>query len=271
MLRAVCWVVAGAVLAACPPVRAGMPDLPKPFPPPRPAGRPIYAWRSIEDLPFRIAQFETVFWDPRDTPSLRRLIRTTDLVRGKTVLEIGTGTGLLSLCCLQRGARRVLATDINPAAVTNALYNAAMLGWADRFECRQVPRDQPGAWSVIDSGERFDLVISNPPWEDATPESDFEFALYDPGFHLLESLLEDLPRHLNPNGRCLLAYGSGPGIRTAQRLARQRGQAVKILDPAPAPANLPDTFLPGLLIEVIVPGDGAPPPPLETDADALAP
>ena len=45
-------------------------------------------------------------------------------------LEIGTGTGILGILCLQNGADEVVATDINPAAVANARYNAAML--ADR-------------------------------------------------------------------------------------------------------------------------------------------
>ena len=53
----------------------------------------------VDGFPERIAVFQTVFWEPRDTTSLRELIATTDLVRGKTVLEIGTGSGLVSLCC----------------------------------------------------------------------------------------------------------------------------------------------------------------------------
>ena len=51
-----------------------------------------------------LVQFETVFWEPPDTKSLRKLIFETDLVHDKAVLEIGSGTGLISLCCLQSGA-----------------------------------------------------------------------------------------------------------------------------------------------------------------------
>src|SRR5262245_10275310 len=40
-------------------------------------------------------------------------------VQGQRVLEIGCGTGVTSLALLQRGARRVVAVDINPAAVEN--------------------------------------------------------------------------------------------------------------------------------------------------------
>src|SRR5262245_49331771 len=59
------------------------------------------AWCAIEDLPGKVALFDTVFWDPRDTISLRKLLRQSDVVKDKRVLEIGTGSGLLSLCALQ--------------------------------------------------------------------------------------------------------------------------------------------------------------------------
>ena len=35
----------------------------------------IVGWRVVEDLPEEIALFETVFWEPRDTTTLRALLR----------------------------------------------------------------------------------------------------------------------------------------------------------------------------------------------------
>src|SRR5436190_24325428 len=77
----------------------------------------VRAWERAPGFPGRIAVFETVFWEPRDTTSLRELIGTTSLVRKKSVFEIGTGSGLISLCCLAAGADRVVATDVNSVAV----------------------------------------------------------------------------------------------------------------------------------------------------------
>ena len=96
----------------------------------------IKQWGYIDELPRAIAQFETVFWEPQDTVSLRKLIRDSPLVRGKRILEIGTGTGLVTLCCLRAGAAEVVATDINPVAVANARYNAMLLGVEDRLDVR---------------------------------------------------------------------------------------------------------------------------------------
>ena len=42
-------------------------------------------WRVVEDFDQDVAQFESVFWEPGDTESLRRLIRDTDLVRDKRI------------------------------------------------------------------------------------------------------------------------------------------------------------------------------------------
>jgi methylase of polypeptide subunit release factors len=156
---------------------------------------------------------------------------------------------LLSLYCLQFGASKVVATDINPMAVENARYNAERLGLAERFEVRLVPPDDAGAYSVVETSERFDLVISNPPWEDATPRRNLDYAFYDPDFALIRSLLGELRQHLNADGSALLAYGAVDGIRQVRRLGAENGFRVRILDDR-SPEVLPDVFVPGMLLEV---------------------
>ena len=213
-------------------------------------GEPTIArWEPIEDFDKDIALFESVFWEPDDTTSLRKWIRETPIA-GHSVLEIGTGSGLVSLVCLKAGATKVVATDINPSAIRNALYNARELGLLEGFEVRRVPRRDPSAWAVIKDDERFDLIISNPPWEDATPEDVSAFALYDPEFRLLTSILEGTTRRLKPNGRLLLAYGCVTAIKTIERLAPDHGLQVKRLDDRNL-EDLPEVFLPGMLLELV--------------------
>ena len=197
-----------------------------------------------------LALFDTVFWEPRDTTSLRQRIVTTDVVHEKEVLEIGTGSGLISLCCLKAGASRVVATDVNPAAVSNARYNARNLGIDTRFDVRQVPLGRTGAFSVIGEAEQFDLIISNPPWENRKPETIGQYGLYDEGFALLRSLLADLRLHLKPDGRAFLVYGCVKAIRQAETLAPEFGLKIRILDDRNIDA-LDPVFLPGMLLEVV--------------------
>ncbi|MCA9066288.1 MAG: hypothetical protein KDA96_24645, partial [Planctomycetaceae bacterium] len=115
-----------------------------------------------------------------------------------------------------------------------------------------VPRRSPGAWTVIRSEETFDVIISNPPWEDSTPKTVAEFALYDPQFELLKSLVHGAKTKLNPGGRLLLAYGCVTAIRTIQQVAAEEQLNCRILDNRSL-EELPEVFLPGMLLEITVP------------------
>lgn len=212
----------------------------------------IVRWEPIDGLPRDVAIMESVFWEPADTDSLRKMIFSDPQVRGATVLEIGTGSGLVSLCCLQAGASKVVATDLNPKAVENARFNATEMGFVNRFEARLVPRRAPEAWTVIEAEAKFDLIISNPPWENSKPISVEEFALYDPDFQLLKSLVTGARTKLRPNGRMWLAYGCVTAIRRIQEVAEEQKLSCTLLDDRPL-ESLPEVFLPGMLIEIRVP------------------
>ena len=196
-----------------------------------------------------IVQFESVFWEPDDTVSLRKQIVEDSIAAGRSVLEIGTGTGLLSILCLQNDATSVVATDINPAAAANARYNAAMLASDHTLDVRLVPKATPDAFAVIADDEKFDLILSNPPWEDGAVNQPADHAYYDPGFRLMDTLLEGLPQHLSPGGRCLLAYGHLPAIRRLLSEAERLGFETRVLDDRELD-SLETDFLPGMLIEV---------------------
>lgn len=212
----------------------------------------LQSWK-LDELPYgEIVQFESVFYEPDDTASLRALIVDEQCANGRKVLEIGTGTGVLGILCLHNGADEVLATDINPAAVSNARYNAAMLAEDMPMVVRQVPKEQPGAYSMVEGSERFDLIISNPPWEDGKVNKPADHAYYDPDFALMDSLLDGLPQFLNPGGRCLLAYGNVAAIKRLKTESETRGLEFEILDDRSLD-ELDESFLPGMLIEIRVP------------------
>lgn len=204
---------------------------------------------QVDGIDNELLQFESVFWEPDDTLSLRKLIIDDAIANGRDVLEIGTGTGLLSLLCLANGAKSAVATDINPAAVANARYNVAMNDLDQDFEVRQVSPQDSSAFSTVKADERFDLIISNPPWEDGKVDKPADAAFYDPGFALMDSLLKGLPNHLKPGGRCLLAYGHVPAITRLLSEAERLGYQTKILDDRKLD-ELSTDFLPGMLVEV---------------------
>ena len=73
-------------------------------------------------------------------------------LQGRSVFDVGTGTGVLALAAKALGARRVVAVDIDPLAVEAATANAAQNNLA--IEVVAGSADAAG-------GERFDVVVAN--------------------------------------------------------------------------------------------------------------
>ena len=75
------------------------------------------------------------------------------------VLDIGTGTGLMTLMMAQRYPKaRVTAIDIDEMAVSQARENVARSPFADRIEVRQADVN------AFESTEMFDSIVCNPPF-----------------------------------------------------------------------------------------------------------
>ena len=84
------------------------------------------------------------------------------LARGGKVLDCFTHTGAFALNAAKGGAREVLGVDASQLGVDQAARNAELNGMSDRvrFECRDVFELLP---ALEKQGERFDLVILDPP------------------------------------------------------------------------------------------------------------
>jgi release factor glutamine methyltransferase len=139
------------------------------------------------------------------------------VVRGSRVLEIGTGTGLVALAAARK-AGRVVATDINPAAVECARLNARQNGMAARVDVREGDMFEP----VV--GERFDVILCNPPYFRGTPRSDVEYA-YKAGENLewISRLAREACGHLEPAGCLACVFGDAADVPTLVSLIEQEG------------------------------------------------
>ena len=84
------------------------------------------------------------------------------LARGGKVLDCFTHTGAFALNAAKGGAREVLGVDASQLGVDQATRNAELNGMSDRvrFECHDVFELLP---ALEKQGERFDLVILDPP------------------------------------------------------------------------------------------------------------
>lgn len=79
---------------------------------------------------------------------------------GERVLDIGAGTGLLSLMAAQLGAGRVTAVELTEEAYRECNFNFGASLWADRLEA--VHQDIQSF--ALKADQPYDLVISNPPF-----------------------------------------------------------------------------------------------------------
>jgi ribosomal protein L11 methyltransferase len=92
------------------------------------------------------------------------------LTPGRTVLDVGTGSGVLAIAAAGLGARSVLALDADPGAVTVAEENVALNGVGDKVTVRHgsLPGGDLVPWHfTTDSGldllkaGHFDLILIN--------------------------------------------------------------------------------------------------------------
>ena len=79
---------------------------------------------------------------------------------GDMVLDIGSGTGLLSLMAAQMGAGQVTGVELTSAAWEESRINCATSPWGKRMQMiRQDIRDY-----AVSCKDSYDLIISNPPF-----------------------------------------------------------------------------------------------------------
>lgn len=126
--------------------------------------------------------------------------------------DIGTGTGVLAAVLARRGVERVIATDLEPAALACARENVSRLGLSDRIDVRHADLFPEG---------RAALVVCNPPWVPARPSSPMESGVYDPDSQMLRGFLARLTGHLVAGGEgwlILSDLAEHLGLRTRGQL-----------------------------------------------------
>jgi len=142
-------------------------------------------------------------------------------------VDLGTGSGAIALTlALERPAWQVHAVERSESALRVARANAARLGAAPPESSHVV--FHAGSWFDPLAQQRFDLIVSNPPYVAADdPVLQSDGLRYEPSTALtpgadafadLQHILEEAPRHLTPGGVLLLEHGSTQAAELRARL-----------------------------------------------------
>jgi release factor glutamine methyltransferase len=175
-----------------------------------------YLTGAREFWSLRLAVTPDVLVPRPDTETLLEavLARAPGKDAARRVLDLGTGSGAIALALAREWpAAEVTATDVSTAALAVARKNAEALGLAERVALVAGDGFAPLA------GERFDVIVSNPPYVAAgeaaglAPELAHEpaVALFGPGpdgAGLLRRIAAEAGAHLRPGG--LLALELAP-------------------------------------------------------------
>ena len=143
--------------------------------------------------------------------------------RGDLVgLDVGTGSGAIALSLLAEGPfERFVGSDVSPAALDIAVRNREALGMGGRLDLRTGALFEP-----LRAGERFDVVVSNPPYvaEGERPGLAPEVVDWEPtealfggpdGLAVIREIVGGASAALGPEGLLALEVGVGQASAVA--------------------------------------------------------
>lgn len=191
----------------------------------RSAGQPVaqlVGAKEFWSLPLRVTA-DVLTPRPETELLVERALLWIPAGQRRRVLDLGTGSGAVAIALAgERPQCEVIATDISAAALAIAEDNARRLAIANvRFAL--------GDWFTAVPEQRFDLIVSNPPyiadseWHGTDRELAFEprgaLAAGADGLDAIRIIVRAAPGHLAPGGVLLLEHGMAQGAAVRALLA----------------------------------------------------
>ena len=152
-----------------------------------------------------------------------------DVQEGDTVLDMGTGCGLLGIVTAEK-AENVIVVDINPHALECALFNAKLNAVADKVDTLL-----SDLFRGFKAETRFNFIIFNPPYlpadEKIRPGTWLERAWYGgcSGTEIIDRFLKHVQTHIAESGRVLMIQSSLSNPEETIKTFRETGFETKVI------------------------------------------
>jgi release factor glutamine methyltransferase len=147
----------------------------------------------------------------------------------KSLLDLGTGSGAIALAmAAESPGLRITAVDISPAALEVAIQNSRDL--------KLSPIDwRLGSWFEPVRGERFDIIVANPPYvaaadpalEKLSAEPAIALSGGPTGLDALSAIAADASSHLLEGGRLIMEHGNDQAVAVAALLEQHGFMSIR--------------------------------------------
>jgi len=148
----------------------------------------------------------------------------TKIVKGKRVLDMGCGFGMVGIYSLKYKAKVVVQADINQVAIKNAKLNKILHGYKEKLQIYK-----SNCFSQIPL-QKFDLIIFNPPFFSLKNEARdlLEKSLLDTNFRTMKKFLDQAPRYMGKSSKIIIVSSSRMDTKMLQKLFEEAGFKWKI-------------------------------------------
>lgn len=165
------------------------------------------------------------FWPFVDS---QPLVRNFRIKPEDSVLDIGTGSGVIAIFACYQGASKVLAVDINPSAIKSAKHNAKLHGFDKIMQVKSSDLFQ----KIKDV--QFDVITANLPFRNKFAHDVVAQSQWDTDFKTNARFFEEVGHYLKPNGRIYFAQSNFGAVQEMKALAKAAGFSVRAIGSAAA-------------------------------------
>ena len=177
----------------------------------------LTGYKEFWSLPLKVNQDTLVPRPETEHLVQQSLIKLDNLDKNYQILELGTGCGAVAIALAgERPQARISATDVSTKALKIGKYNARNLKISNiQFICSD--------WLSGISDQKFDLIISNPPYVDAKKINDYELASLaheprvalfadDHGISCIKQIIQESIKFLKRHSWLIIEHGHDQSV-----------------------------------------------------------